>query len=119
MPISAGLRRRVFPADGHVAQLDRASDSGSECRGFESLHARIIFVPIASSLWKSIALGVNPAQSLPGWTILWFCAMDSTGHPRFSAGFINRLFDGQSHVGRLALVPTVIGFAGLARETFA
>ena len=29
---------------GHVAQLDRASDSGSESRGFESLHARkIIF----------------------------------------------------------------------------
>ena len=27
---------------GHVAQLDRASDSGSESRGFESLHARII-----------------------------------------------------------------------------
>ncbi len=26
---------------GHVAQLDRASDSGSESRGFESLHARI------------------------------------------------------------------------------
>ena len=25
---------------GHVAQLDRASDSGSECRGFDSLHAR-------------------------------------------------------------------------------
>ena len=25
---------------GHVAQLDRASDSGSECRGFKSLHAR-------------------------------------------------------------------------------
>ena len=24
----------------HVAQLDRASDSGSECRGFDSLHAR-------------------------------------------------------------------------------
>ena len=29
---------------GHVAQLDRASDSGSESRGFKSLHARnIIF----------------------------------------------------------------------------
>ena len=28
---------------GHVAQLDRASDSGSESRGFESLHARQIF----------------------------------------------------------------------------
>ena len=28
---------------GHVAQLDRASDSGSESRGFESLHARNIF----------------------------------------------------------------------------
>ena len=27
---------------GHVAQLDRASDSGSESRGFESLHARNI-----------------------------------------------------------------------------
>ncbi len=25
---------------GHVAQLDRASDSGSESRGFDSLHAR-------------------------------------------------------------------------------
>ena len=25
---------------GHVAQLDRASDSGSEGRGFESLHVR-------------------------------------------------------------------------------
>ena len=25
---------------GHVAQMDRASDSGSESRGFESLHAR-------------------------------------------------------------------------------
>ena len=25
---------------GHVAQLDRASDSGSESRGFKSLHAR-------------------------------------------------------------------------------
>ena len=25
---------------GHVAQLDRASDSGSESRGFESLPAR-------------------------------------------------------------------------------
>ena len=24
----------------HVAQMDRASDSGSECRGFDSLHAR-------------------------------------------------------------------------------
>ena len=24
----------------HVAQVDRASDSGSECRGFDSLHAR-------------------------------------------------------------------------------
>ena len=24
----------------HVAQLDRASDSGSESRGFDSLHAR-------------------------------------------------------------------------------
>ena len=29
------------PFCGHVAQLDRASDSGSESRGFESLHARI------------------------------------------------------------------------------
>ena len=28
---------------GHVAQLDRASDSGSESRGFESLHARSIY----------------------------------------------------------------------------
>ena len=27
---------------GHVAQLDRASDSGSEGRGFESLHARYL-----------------------------------------------------------------------------
>lgn len=26
---------------GHVAQLDRASDSGSEGRGFESLRARL------------------------------------------------------------------------------
>ena len=25
---------------GHVAQMDRASDSGSVSRGFESLHAR-------------------------------------------------------------------------------
>ena len=30
----------VSQAFGHVAQLDRASDSGSEGRGFESLHAR-------------------------------------------------------------------------------
>ncbi len=30
-------KNQVF---GHVAQLDRASDSGSEGRGFESLHAR-------------------------------------------------------------------------------
>ena len=66
MPISAGLRRRVFPADGHVAQLDRASDSGSECRGFESLHARM-----ASNHWETIALGINPGQSILGWKILW------------------------------------------------
>ena len=35
---------------GHVAQLDRASDSGSESRGFESLHARhsifIVYTPL-------------------------------------------------------------------------
>ncbi len=30
-----------FWACSSVAQLDRASDSGSESRGFESLHARI------------------------------------------------------------------------------
>ena len=42
----AGLRLYLFSSviikliDGHVAQLDRASDSGSEGRGFESLHAR-------------------------------------------------------------------------------
>ena len=30
----------INPILGHVAQLDRASDSGSESRGFESLHAR-------------------------------------------------------------------------------
>ena len=30
------------PIFGHVAQLDRASDSGSDGRGFESLHARKI-----------------------------------------------------------------------------
>ena len=59
-----------FPADGHVAQLDRASDSGSECRGFESLHARITFVPIASNPSESIAVDVKSGQSLPGWTIL-------------------------------------------------
>ena len=36
---------------GHVAQLDRASDSGSESRGFESLHARnIIFKVYIPSL---------------------------------------------------------------------
>ena len=29
---------------GHVAQLDRASDSGSESRGFESLHARNVII---------------------------------------------------------------------------
>ena len=31
---------------GHVAQLDRASDSGSESRGFESLHARKIILKV-------------------------------------------------------------------------
>ena len=31
---------------GHVAQLDRASDSGSESRGFESLHARQQFFKV-------------------------------------------------------------------------
>ena len=40
---------------GHVAQLDRASDSGSESRGFESLHARNIFLKFIShnsySIW--------------------------------------------------------------------
>ena len=43
---------------GHVAQLDRASDSGSESRGFESLHARkkfynlypITLIPFGSSM---------------------------------------------------------------------
>ena len=34
------LLLRLRPFSGHVAQLDRASDSGSEGRGFESLHAR-------------------------------------------------------------------------------
>ena len=33
---------------GHVAQLDRASDSGSESRGFESLHARNIILEFIS-----------------------------------------------------------------------
>ena len=40
---------------GHVAQLDRASDSGSESRGFKSLHARydyslrpITLIPLGS-----------------------------------------------------------------------
>ena len=46
------------PLVGHVAQLDRASDSGSESRGFESLHARksnfqslipIVLIPFGSS----------------------------------------------------------------------
>ena len=36
---------------GHVAQLDRASDSGSEGRGFESLHARD---SSGSSLYRSL-----------------------------------------------------------------
>ena len=31
---------------GHVAQLDRASDSGSESRGFESLHARQMTIKV-------------------------------------------------------------------------
>ena len=31
---------------GHVAQLDRASDSGSESRGFESLHARNFIIKV-------------------------------------------------------------------------
>ncbi len=37
---------------GHVAQLDRASDSGSEGRGFESLRARLcsnVFVAISNA----------------------------------------------------------------------
>ena len=33
---------------GHVAQLDRASDSGSESRGFESLHARNVILKFIS-----------------------------------------------------------------------
>ena len=33
---------------GHVAQLDRASDSGSDSRGFESLHARKIILKFIS-----------------------------------------------------------------------
>ena len=35
---------------GHVAQLDRASDSGSESRGFESLHARKMIFKVYSPL---------------------------------------------------------------------
>ena len=43
---------------GHVAQLDRASDSGSEGRGFESLHARH---QSGSSLHRSL----NPMARIP------------------------------------------------------
>ena len=48
----------ITPLGGHVAQLDRASDSGSESRGFESLHARkidfhslypIVLIPFGSN----------------------------------------------------------------------
>ena len=35
--------KKLKKIEGHVAQLDRASDSGSESRGFDSLHARNIF----------------------------------------------------------------------------
>ena len=41
--VSADLQLRLRSVSGHVAQLDRASDSGSEGRGFESLHARDSF----------------------------------------------------------------------------
>ncbi len=39
---------------GHVAQLDRASDSGSESRGFESLHARKMVLKFISHYSYSI-----------------------------------------------------------------
>ena len=43
---------------GHVAQLDRASDSGSESRGFESLHARkiifIVYIPLLLFHWDLV-----------------------------------------------------------------
>ena len=43
-------RQLLRQPQGHVAQLDRASDSGSEGRGFESLHAR---QRSGSSLYRS------------------------------------------------------------------
>ena len=43
---------------GHVAQLDRASDSGSESRGFESLHARKMifkgYIPLLLFHWDLV-----------------------------------------------------------------
>ena len=43
---------------GHVAQLDRASDSGSESRGFESLHARNmiikVYIPLLLFHWDLV-----------------------------------------------------------------
>ena len=38
----------------HVAQLDRASDSGSESRGFDSLHARNMILKFRSHYSNSI-----------------------------------------------------------------
>ena len=43
---------------GHVAQLDRASDSGSEGRGFESLHAR-------DSSGSSLHRSLKPMARIP------------------------------------------------------
>ena len=55
--IESSSHRYLHQADvGHVAQLDRASDSGSESRGFESLHARILKVPPCYRNLNPIAL---------------------------------------------------------------
>ena len=48
---------------GHVAQLDRASDSGSESRGFESLHARTLFYSLYPITLIPFGSSINPLCS--------------------------------------------------------
>ena len=51
-------RQLLRQPQGHVAQLDRASDSGSEGRGFESLHARVQSV-------SEVDFSLNPMARMP------------------------------------------------------
>jgi hypothetical protein len=102
---SAGSPAMGLPADGPVAQLDRASDFGSEGWGFDSLRGRHILkthdLTVFYSLRTSFVLHslpcsrltvatVHPANTVPGGTKGAFapfgCKDSWTGSP-----FVTRL----------------------------